>query len=394
MARPAAAPPPAELTRLEGTDVEGSLAAWRDAAGLASLKPGACFSPADDRLFALGWPHVRFVVRGLRAEADPAGAAARLVHAPRLPFSWTWSRAVAERFVRVVGAPSVFELGLLERSLRPEALEGLWTEDPVTAVDAAALVSNRMAGEAHGLAEGVLPTFVLLLEALVGTEAVAQAIVDVLEAMPPTTVAAHAAGPAQLSFQLGFLLLRVPVPVAASLRERLHEVLRAVWAELPATRRGFAGASHARSLDLVLHGAAAAERSTDRSPRWYVHATDDAALVRRRVQVNRTGWQPDARIAWLAGPGVLRRFGRDLLTLGDAEEQRHVLQQLAPLAAPELLPLLLDIATSGAARAEATAWFAAHRDAAEPFLAASAPTVAPAAKALQRLRAPPPPPAG
>lgn len=191
-----------------------------------------------------------------------------------------------------------------------------------------------------------------------------------------------------MSFQLGFLLQRVRVPVATALRERLHGVLGAVQSQYPAFRNGFSAVAncHAKALHLVLGGAAAAEKSSDRSPRWYVHAGDDPAIVRRRVAVNRMGWLPDARLAWLGGPTVIRHLHRDAGKLATAEDQKLFLRQLMPLRSPEMLPMMLDLSVHSPVRAEAQEWLVAHRDFSEPFLAEQAKTGAVAEAALRRMQ--------
>lgn len=386
MAKTADAREGSELTRLEGVNPSEALIRWKDAAGLTSLKPGACFTAADDRLFALGWPNVRFVSLEHRDERDPPVAAGRLLGGSALPRTWTWGHRTAERFVRALGASSIFEISPMSKELRPEALEALWTEAPLEPGEVAGLLSARMGGDVAGVPEGAMGTFVLLLEALVGTEVVASAIVELLEAMGPGMLLAGVSGPAAITWQLGFLLLRLPVGVATNVRERLHGVLESVWAQYPHTRAGFSGHSHARSLHLILGGGAAAERSSDRSPRWYVFTADDPALVRRRVAVNRGPWPLDARVAWLGGAQVLRHFLRDWSKLRSADDQLWFVRQVAPLKAPEMLPLMLELATRSQVRAEAQAWFAAHREFAEPFLVESAKTGAEADAALRSMR--------
>ncbi|MFN7147639.1 MAG: hypothetical protein ACK4YP_27975, partial [Myxococcota bacterium] len=112
----------------------------------------------------------------------------------------------------------------------------------------------------------------------------------------------------------------------------------------------------------------AAESASDRTLRWYAHVTDDPVLVRMRVAVNRHAYEPDARLVFLGGTDVLQRYARDWPQLGTSDAQRWFFEQVAPIRAPEMYPLMLELAGRSLVRAEAVGWFLAHAHEAMPFL--------------------------
>jgi hypothetical protein len=345
------------------------------ASGLAFVQPGFCHSSDYDALFALGWPHLRFVVDGHCEDADPPGTALRILQQPDPPTRFAWPRRVAQGLVRAWGLPAVFELAPGVRDVRQEPQEVVWREDPISPDEARVLIACRVAQDAAGVSERAIETFVLLAEALLGAEEVGAAILEALEALPADTLLTTWTLPPILTWHLGFLMLRVPAATATGWRARLERLRRVVYDANPALERaGFRGAasSHARSIHLVLGGGKAAEGSTDRSLRWYAHTTDDPVLVRMRVAVNRLSYEPDARLVFLGGLDVLARYARDWTKLGTTDAQRWFLEQIAPIAAPEMFPLMLELAGRSLVRPEATAWFAARAPQAGEFLAQTA----------------------
>ncbi len=344
---------------------------WGGAAGLAHLRPGFCATSDYDALFALGWPHIRFVVEGLREDDDPPASALRILGQAEPPARFAWPRLVAQGLVRAWGMPAVFEQVPGARVLRADAMEAAWTPSAITATEAALLVAHRLGQDAPGLTEHGIASFVLLLEALVGAERVGEAILDVLEQTPVDTLLSEWSLPPVVTFHLGFLLLRVPRPQHDAWRRRMTTLLDACFEARPDLRRhGFrgAGGSHARSLHLALNGGAAAEDSTDRGLRWYVHVVDDPVLVRMRVAVNRAGYEPDARLVFLGGPDVLERYARDWPRLATTDAQRWFFEQVAPIAAPEMYPLMLEMAGRSLVRPEAIGWFVKHAEVTRRFL--------------------------
>ncbi len=345
------------------------------AAGLATLRPGFCFTADHDALFALGWPHLRFLVDGHREDEDAPGTALRILALPEPPARIAWPRRVAHGLVRAWGLPALFELAPGVQGIRQQAREAVWDDEPMSPLEAGELVTRRVSQDVAGLSERSIESFVLLLEALTGPEVVGGAIVDALEQLPRELLLAEWSLPPVVTWNLGFLLLRVPGPTAQAWRVRLRRLLDAALDLRPLLRRhGFrgVGSSHARALHLVLDGAAAAESSSDRTLRWYAHVTDDPVLVRMRVAVNRLAYEPDARLVFVGGNDVLARYARDWPKLTTTEAQRWFLEQIAPIRAQEMYPLMLEMTGRSLVRADALAWFRAHAADSAAFLADAA----------------------
>lgn len=366
----------------------GLRARFGDAAGLAALRPGFGLSPDDDARFALGWPHVRYVVDGHRDDEDPPTSARRVLLGGDPVARIAWPRRASLGLVRAWGLPSVYELAPGVRDLRPEAEEAVWNTDPLGADEAITLVRRRLTADAAGLGERAAEVFTLLAEALVGPEVVGGAIVDTLDTMSVDGLLTDWVRPAMVSHQLGYLLLRVPEPVAAGWRARLAAVLERVYAEAPTLRKSLrsSGATHARSIHLALGGGAAAEADTDRSPRWYTHTTDDPTLVRMRVALDRLGHEPDARLVFLGGPDVLARYARAWPSLRSREAQAWFLEQVSPIRGDEAAGIVLAMTARSQVRAEALAWFRARGPEGDAWLGAVAKGDGPGARWAQEAR--------
>ena len=351
------------------------LSGFPDAAGLASVRAGFCDTPEGDALFALGWPHVRFVVDGHKDDEDPPGNALKILGMADPPQRFEWPRRVATGLVRAWGLPSIFELAPGVQDIRLEAQEAVWRPEAMTIGEATDLLSCRMGQDIPGVSDKGIEAFTLLLEALCGPEAIGGAILDILDQMSPELLLSEWSLPPLVTWQLGFLRLRVRPAVAASWADRMQKTLERAFELRPTfKKRGFrgAGSSHARSLAMILGGGAAAESSSDRSLRWYTHVTDDAVLVRMRVSVNRLSYEPDARLVYLGGPDVIERYTRDWTKFGGNEAQRWFFEQIAPIAAPEMYPLMLDLSGRSAMRHDAVAWFVARAGAVKGYLAEAA----------------------
>lgn len=355
-------------------------------AGAAMVRAGFGWTAADDLAFATGFPHVRVLVDGHRDDESPQASAKRVIETPDAAPRIAWPRRVAQGLVRVWGLPSIWEISLSTRDYRAGAEEKLWMERPVDAEEAGRLVATRMLTDVAGLSERAMENFVLLLEAQVGAEPVATAIVDQLEGFDLDLLLGEYSLAPVVTYQLGYLLLRVPTTVADGLRRRLRACLEAALDYRPVLRRrGFAGlgASHARSIHLVLNGGAAAE-DTDRQLRWYTHVSDDPVLVRMRVALNRSPYVPDPRLAFLGGGDVLDRFAKDWRKLG-ADEQRWFVEQHARVKAPQIPPMFLDMVAESLVPELAIAFFTARREQLGGYLKDTAESPGPRAAVAKRV---------
>jgi hypothetical protein len=125
--------------------------------GLRRLRPGFAHSEGLDRAFALGWPHLHVV------GPDPLGDAL-----PSRGGRWIWSAEEALDRVR----PKLVSAGL--------AKEG-------SLVDHALALAFARHVVPFGLVPGFAETDFFLLEGLVGSEVLAEAMISALETTAPAT---------------------------------------------------------------------------------------------------------------------------------------------------------------------------------------------------------------
>jgi len=339
--------------------------ALKGSAGLGSLKKGFCFDSVHDELFALGWPHIRFLTDVSVEPYKPA-----LYHLMQTDFDLRlrWPRSLALALVRAWGIGRLYDIIPGMREIREEAQEALWNLDPLTDAEVRTLVQNRMEATPQWVGERSTESFVLMAEALTSAKVVASAIVDALESMDQALLFDQLAMPAIVSYQLGYLLLRMPKADSAKLRGRIENVLYGTADLAPGSdTRAPRNPCHARSLMLVLHGHEAAHNTTDHDLRWYTHATDPVA-IRMRASINRAFTLPDSRLVWIGGPRILEsRFGGWHKKLSSTD-QRWFLEQMAPIKAPEVVPMMLSLVAESTVRAHATNWILEHKDFAMPIV--------------------------
>lgn len=332
--------------------------------GMSQLRPGFGWTRDDDVAFALGFPHLRRVVDNTPADDEPWVAAQYYLDNPGLAPQLSFPTRVSYGLVRVWGMPAIWETTANGLLLRGDSAESLWIDAPVDARKAAQLVACRMERDTHGLNGTVIENFVFLLEAQVGTEPVARAVVDTLEGMDADALLSPGTIPAWLTYQLGYLMLRLPEAVAAELQRRLERVLDLVHEGAPGLRkREFVGvpSCHARSVHLILNGARAAEE-TDHQLRWYGHVTHPPRLVHMRVSLCKTPFLPDSRLVFLGGPGTLERVDEERRRLATVEEQRWFLHTHGPIRGSAMLTSVLDLTLDSLIREEAIAWLAQRAD--------------------------------
>lgn len=331
-------------------------------------RSGFCFDATHDRLFAAGWPHIRFIDEG-QLDDEAAVLQARRALEPLDPApKLRWNRRLATALVRAIAIPSVFELGPDQKSLRAAAEEALWDPRPMTASEVSSGLWIRLSNSPMGVSDRMIGTWVLLAEALTGTAAVAESLVEHLEQLPAPMLQARWTLPPLVTYQLGYLLLRLPPAASGALRSRVQAILSRHGGDIGPRRAAWEdGFTHLRALHLVMAGAEAARRGADRNLGWYTHVTDDANFVRMRVAMDRLGYRPDARLVFLGGEEVLGSYQRRWQR-GDSDEQRWFITQMAPIRSLCLAPVMLEMATVSQARGEAAQWFLSHPDFARSFL--------------------------
>jgi len=360
--RPAVpAAPPVELPAPPRPTGEGpvqttaALAYGSAAAGAQRVRPGFAITPEADLAFALGFPHLEYIV-----DEHPDDARAEMIAYERRSYRLGWPRSVAIRWCRITaskgcrrtpqGATELDSAG--KKALKNRA--ALSAEEIILTLKA--LFTDTSSYEDLG-------ELVRLFEAFAGPELVAGSIVDALErsGSPVWTHQDH--DRARVVHHIGFLLLRLPPAAADPLRDRLEAIFDRRVKALPTKelgpRRGERG-SLLRALDVVLHGRLGAERSGERDqdaidPADLVHVIDDEAFVRdaacRRAS-------PDARLVFLGGEPVLDHLLDGFARLRGAHHA--LLDSFADVASPRAIQLIQRIAAGREAPERAKAMLAAR----------------------------------
>ena len=348
--------------------------------GLQQIKKGFCFDPVYDALFAVGWPHIRLLTD---VEVEPYKPA--LYHLMQTDFDLRlrWPKRLALALVRAWGIGRLYDIAPGVRKIREEVEETLWDESPMTPKEIGALIATRMDTTPLWVGDRATESFVLLAEALTSADVIAEAIVSSLEELDFDELADARPGPALITFQLGYLMLRMQPGVAKKFETRLRNILEGTAGFGPGHEQRLPQTPcHTRSIMLVLQGAVAAQVTTDHDLRWYTHSTDPNA-IRMRASINRSFTLPDARLVWIGGPRILTsRFGSWHKKLGSTD-QRWFLEQIGPIKALECVPLMLELGQESTVRAHARAWLEQHSRFAMPIIERLASVQNPHAKAAK-----------
>ncbi len=332
-----------------------ALAHGSAASGARLVRPGFAITPEADLAFALGFPHLEYIV-----EDHPDDARAEMIAYERRSYRLGWPRNVATRWCRITASKGCRRTPQGATELDTAGKKALKNGAPL-APDEVALTLKALFTDTSSYDD--LRELVRLFEAFVGPELVASSIVDALERSGNAVWTHQDHDRALVVHHVGFLLLRLPPTTADRLRGRLAAVFDRRVKALPGKelgpRRGERG-SLLRALDVVLHGRLGAERSGERSedtlePGDIVHVLDDAEFVRdaacRRLS-------PDARLVFLGGEPVLDHLRAGFLRLRGAHHA--LVDGLADVASPTAVHLLQRIAAGKEAPDRAKAVLAAR----------------------------------
>lgn len=325
------------------------------AAGAKVLQPGFATTPEADLAFALGFPHVEYII-----DNHPDDVRAEMIAYDRRSYRLGWPRHVAIRWCRITASKGFKRTPQGATELDGAGKKALKNGAPLTA-DEVALTLKSMFSDTSSYDD--LQDLVRLFEAFLGPELVATSIVDALEKSGNAVWNHQDHDRAQALRHVGFLLLRLPTKQADSLRNRLETVFDRRVKTLPnkelGPRKGERG-SLLRALDLVLHGRAGAERSGERTedviePADLVHIHDDAAFVQEAAKMRVCA---DPRLAFLGGDAVLEHWLEVFLRLRGLHAQ--LADNLAEVASPTAIALLQRIAKGKEAAERAQAVLAAR----------------------------------
>ena len=315
------------------------------------------FSPEQNRLYARGWPHLRTLVDKHKLDKKPDDAVRKLFDEPDPTFGVEWPREVAHRFVRV----------LAESKGTPGWEPAFAKPGPITEVEARALI-DRLLHPAISRPQLQAIDFLLLVEAMVGTEVVTDAILRRFERYAPkdwqhdnlrnaffTALVAPVALPA--AYYLGFFLLRVPDSTRKKYRARVEALLKAAPADRPL---------HV-AFDLVLNGSEAVRRHRVKALCACHHVEDDPMLVRQLSQHDEHVFSLSPRFVHLGGPDVLDHFAERAKALPRWATVRFT-EEFGTIKHPKIIPIMLTLSGKKTAKDAPLSWFFAHSDFARPFL--------------------------
>jgi hypothetical protein len=323
--------------------------------GARFLKPGFTTTKAGDLAFALGFPHLEYIV-----DDHPDDARAEMIAYERRSYRLGWPRNVAIRWCRITASKGFKRTPQGATELDPAGKKAIKNGAPLSAEEVMlslkAIFSDTTSYED-------LRELVRLFEAFVGPELVATSIVDALEKSGNNVWNHQDHDRALVMHHLGFVLLRLPAAITDKLRARLAAIferrVKTLASKELGPRRGERG-SLLRALDVVLNGRTGSERSGERNedaiaPGDLVHVTGDDAYVREaacRVV------SPDARLVFLGGEPVLDHL---LDMFSRLRGTHHVLiDGFAEVASPRAVELLQRVAKGKEAPDRARAVLAAR----------------------------------
>ena len=348
--------------------ISAALTRWKGTCGLKQVRKGFSFDKEHDQLFALGWPHMRFLTD---ETVDGYKMGMTMLRETDFSIDMVLPRQLASGLLRAWEVGELFIIAPGVREIRDEVQSALWNTDPFTQREIKALIHARMTDRSALWSDSrASESMVLYAEALTKTEWVAEAILEALEDMKSDQLWESVPTQSLITYQLGFLLLRLPQATANNIRIRLHDILDSPWGlgrndgtSSPNT------ASHLRAIALILGGAEAAEDLTDHDLRWYGHITNGPKTIKMRAMINRSFTRPDARLMFLGGVELLdTRVGKWWENLSP-NDQRWFFHQISPIQAPQVVSLMARMALDDTSVNKlAKAWAVTHAAYATPIL--------------------------
>jgi hypothetical protein len=323
------------------------------ASGARFVKPGFATTAAGDLAFALGFPHLEYII-----DDHPDDARAEMVAYERRSYYLGWPREIATRWCRVTASKGFKRTPQGATELDASGKKAIKNGAPLS-IEEVTLSLKAMFSDTSSYED--LGDLVRLYEAFVGPEPVATAIVEALEKAGNNVWNHQDHDRAQVMRHLGFVLLRLPGTFADKLRTRLAGVFdrRVKLRKDLGPRKGEYG-SLLRALDVVLNGRTGCERSGERNedalePADLVHVVDDATFV-REAACQRT--PTDARLVFLGGEPVLDHMLEGFARLRGLHTQ--LVDGFAEVASPKAIELLQRIAKAKEAPDRARAVLAAR----------------------------------
>ena len=326
-----------------------------------------CFTRADDERLALGYPHMIELTDEPLDVKKAQKIAAKTAHDATVNIR-RFPRAAAPHFVR--GARAKEFQDWMQKAKPPDS--AFADGSPVSKDEARELVGRALAVTGCVFLANQR-TFFYVLEQLAGTETVADAILDGLEALPEKRITHEIGGPDRktggAAFLLGFLLLRVPPKSRATRTKRLRAFLdRAHVLCKKAKKTNWELVSE---LERVLDGWSAPSLTSGGyvySSR-YAFATDDLDRLRALLADKETIYDYgalDVRYVYLLGPEIIGAIGKRRPAKAGVPA---MFEDLGMIKHPSIATLFLEYVGKPMAKDLPLKWFRAHAEWARPVLA-------------------------
>ena len=273
--------------------------------GDAEVRPGFAVTEDDDRLFALGYPHLILLAPGHPDERKLEASA--LACFGVCPYREVWPAALAAPLVRMM--PRWREVWGPGAKGKPQfsakGIEMLSTSKPLEASEAHE--SFDLLLRAQWMTGPFVVRTIFLAESLLGSEATA-AFVGALEGLPAAAFKVHNVNLYIAVERLSVMLLRAPPATAKALRDRLEGLFERLSPRSPAVRKDD-DTRAIRALDVVLHGEDGVKRAfpTGVGPGSLAFTTlpPEAVLEQMRRAGGPLTSPPDARRIFLGGVEAL-----------------------------------------------------------------------------------------
>jgi len=313
----------------------------------------------QDRLYALGWPHLRRLVDKHKLDKKPEETARAVLDDPDPPsqFGVEWPRETASRIVRAFPESP--------RSNEHDA--ALAKPGPITPDEARALV-DRVVNTTAVRPQLQTADFLLLLEAIVGSDVAADVVLSKFERWQAKDWTAdtlrHAfltamVAPVALTagYYLGFYLLRVSDPMKKKMRARATALLKRSPPDWPV---------HV-AIDLALHGGEAVRNNRLRALCACHHVTDDPQLLRQLAQHDEHVLSLSPRFVYLGGYDMLDHYAERAKALPRWIVLRFA-EEFATIKHPKNVPIMLTLSQKKTAKDVPIKWFLENEEMAKPIV--------------------------
>jgi hypothetical protein len=335
------------MTTLRSEALANGEGSW----GAKYMVRGFTRSPETDLLYALGFPNMRRLVVDHPENALTGDALKQNIVSwpgPDLP------AAHAARRVRTKAVLAVKPDGSWQDAAHAAFEDG----SPFTEESAAAFLRAHLARK--DLGQGGQWDIAFTLEALVGADVVAGAVVDAFEEKTSAELASDAGAPSW-GTALGHVLLRTSTAVGDALVLRAEKLIERGFSETDVYKR-----SIAVQLDAVLHGHRRSERHRGAKvffsdiASWMSVPKDVLADELRKADVNKWNFTVEPRLAVLGGDAVIDFYRERWPVLKEADDQRRLVEWFGEIVHPSIPLLIADMAEGSKVKKVARAWLDAN----------------------------------